>query len=121
MTRSLFAFVTFAALAGAQTPDAERLRQEVLERVAARAKTVQEITDSLFSFSELGYQEFESTRYLVGILEQAGFDVTQGVAGMPTAFVIDRQGVIQARPVGINAEKTAAFKAKAIELLERAN
>ena len=35
---------------------------------------------------ELGYQEHETSRYVTSILEKDGFQVTRGVAGMPTAF-----------------------------------
>jgi aminobenzoyl-glutamate utilization protein B len=47
---------------------------------------VQEIVDMLFSFGELGMQEFETQRYLTGILEELGFDVELGIAGMPSAW-----------------------------------
>jgi aminobenzoyl-glutamate utilization protein B len=64
----------------------ERLKDEALERVDERAEMVQEIVDMLFSFGELGFQEFETQRYLTGILEEHGFDIELGVAGMPSAW-----------------------------------
>lgn len=48
---------------------------------------MQEIVDSLFSFAEPGFQEFETQRYLTGLLEQSGFHIERGVAGMPSAWV----------------------------------
>jgi aminobenzoyl-glutamate utilization protein B len=78
-----------AAAALAQTPASEQLKQEAQEIVGTRQKMVQEITDMLFSLSELGYQETESVNYLTGLLEKDGFRVTRGVAGMPTAFVAE--------------------------------
>ncbi len=68
-------------------PRLERLKAEALKSVDARAKLVQEIVDQVFSFGELGMQEFETSKYLTGILEQNGFRVERGVAGMPTAWV----------------------------------
>src|SRR4029450_3434010 len=47
----------------------------------------QQMVDSVFSFSELGFQEFETQRYLTGILEKEGFEIQRGVAGIPTAWV----------------------------------
>ena len=47
----------------------------------------QQMIDQVFSFGELGFQEFETSRYLTGILRKNGFTVTEGVAGMPTAWV----------------------------------
>ncbi len=55
--------------------------------VEARRTLVQQMTDSIFSFSELGYQEYETSAYITKILQTEGFSVTRGVAGMPTAFV----------------------------------
>jgi aminobenzoyl-glutamate utilization protein B len=75
---------------GAQTPDEariERLKAEALTKVEARAKLVQEIVDHLFSFSELGMQEFETQKYLTGLLKENGFEITLGYAGMPSAWI----------------------------------
>ena len=54
--------------------------------VEARAGQVQQMVDMLFSFGELGFQEFETQRYLTGILEEGGFEIELGVAGMPSAW-----------------------------------
>jgi aminobenzoyl-glutamate utilization protein B len=54
--------------------------------VQDRAKLVQEIIDHLFSFGELGMQEFETQRYLTDLLADEGFDIELGVAGMPSAW-----------------------------------
>lgn len=68
-------------------PRLAKLKTEAVAMVEARAKQVQEIVDMLFSFQELGFQEFESSKYLTGILEKEGFKVERGVAGIPTAWV----------------------------------
>lgn len=62
------------------------LKAEAVEMVADNAKLTQEIVDSLFSFGELGFQEFETQRYLTEILESNGFEVEQGVSGIPSAW-----------------------------------
>jgi len=64
----------------------ESLKEEALQMVQDRAKQVQEIVDMQFSFGELGMQEFETQRYLTGILEDNGFEIELGVAGMPSAW-----------------------------------
>ena len=46
----------------------------------------QQMVDSIFSFSELGFQEYETSKYITGILEKNGFKIERGVAGMPTAW-----------------------------------
>jgi aminobenzoyl-glutamate utilization protein B len=68
-------------------PRLERLKVEALSKVAARGELVQQIIDHVFSFGELGMQEFETSKYLTGVLEQHGFKVERGTAGMPTAWV----------------------------------
>jgi aminobenzoyl-glutamate utilization protein B len=69
------------------SPELEALKTEVAKKIDAKAKLVQEMVDQVFSFGELGMQEFETSKYLTGILEQNGFKVERGVAGMPTAWV----------------------------------
>lgn len=68
-------------------PKIRRLKQEVIAAVQARSKLVQEIVDSIFSFSELGFQEVETTRYLLGILRANGFTIQEEMAGIPTAWM----------------------------------
>ena len=69
------------------TPKLEALKAEAAKEIDAKAKTIQEMVDQVFSFGELGMQEVETSKYLTGLLEQNGFKVERGVAGIPTAFV----------------------------------
>ena len=73
---------------GAQVsrPALTGLKAEAAKGVDARQKLTQEIVDSLFSFAELGFQEFETQRYLTELLEDNGFAVEHGVAGIPSAW-----------------------------------
>jgi aminobenzoyl-glutamate utilization protein B len=71
----------------ASTPQLDALKAEAAKEIDAKAKMIQEMVDQVFSFGELGMQETETSKYLTGILEQNGFKVERGVAGMPTAFV----------------------------------
>ncbi len=73
--------------APAADPRLERLKAEALTRVEGRATLVQQIVDQIFSFGELGMQEFETSKYLMGLLRQNGFTVDSGFAGIPTAWV----------------------------------
>lgn len=45
------------------------------------------ISDAIWNFAELGMQEFKSSALLIKTLEEEGFSVEKGVAGMPTCFV----------------------------------
>ena len=82
----LFAVAVTPAFAQSPDPRLDRLKAEALAKVEARSKQIQEIVDQVYSFGELGMQEFETSKYLTGILEQAGFTIERGTAGIPTAW-----------------------------------
>ena len=65
----------------------EQLKKDVIAQVDARRQLTQQMVDSLFSFSEIGFQEVETERYITGILEKNGFTIRRGVADIPTAWV----------------------------------
>jgi len=48
---------------------------------------VVEISDKIWELAELGLQEFKSSALLADALEENGFVVERGIAGMPTAFM----------------------------------
>src|SRR5258706_6338288 len=45
------------------------------------------MVDQIFSYGELGFQETETSRYLIDLLRKNGFTVREGIAGIPTAWV----------------------------------
>ena len=72
----------------APVPDKlELLKQEVIKKIDDRQKFTQEVNDQIFSFGELGFQEYETSKYITNLLEKNGFTVERGVAGMPTAWI----------------------------------
>ena len=46
-----------------------------------------ELSNEVWGYAELGYKEFKSSRTLEDALEESGFKIERGVAGIPTAFV----------------------------------
>ena len=68
-------------------PKLDAFKKEAVADVENMKKFTQEMVDSIFSFAELGFQEFETHRYLVDILTKNGFTVQEGIAGIPTAFM----------------------------------
>jgi aminobenzoyl-glutamate utilization protein B len=64
-----------------------QLKQMAIRKIDSMSTQTQQMVDMLFSFSELGFQEFETQKYLGGILTRNGFRVTNGVSGIPTAWV----------------------------------
>lgn len=84
MKSLLLASTLLAAPATAEAP--AELKQEAIKGVDDRAKLVQEMVDSVFSFAEPGFQEFKTQEYLTAILAKNGFKITKGVAGIPSAW-----------------------------------
>ena len=72
---------------GQQKPTLDHLKNEAIQEIDHRQMFTQQMVDQIFSYSELGFQEFETSRYLTGILEKNGFKVERGVAGIPTAWI----------------------------------
>ena len=84
--------------AGGQAPAAKpAVAAPLPPRLAAYKKAVaadidgiydftQQMIDSVFSFGELGFLEFETQKYLTTILEKEGFTIVKGIAGIPTAW-----------------------------------
>ena len=63
------------------------LKQEAISEVDKLQVLTQQMVDQIYSYSELGFQEYETSRYVSGLLEKNGFNVERGVVGMPTAWV----------------------------------
>jgi aminobenzoyl-glutamate utilization protein B len=65
----------------------EALKREAAADVERMQVFTQQMIDTLFSFGELGFQEVETSRHLVAVLRENGFQVREGVYGIPTAWV----------------------------------
>ena len=91
MRKLLLAVLLLAWCVPAQekiSPDKETgMKADLAGQIDAMAKQAQVMVDTVFSFGELGFQEFETSKYLTGILEKGGFTIERGVAGIPTAWM----------------------------------
>ncbi len=54
--------------------------------IERNAKAVACLSDNIFYFAELGMQEFETSKLMTALLEEAGFRVERGISGFPTGF-----------------------------------
>jgi aminobenzoyl-glutamate utilization protein B len=68
-------------------PKLEALKKEAAADIDSRAVFTQQMIDQVFSFGELGFQEFETSKYLTGILEKNGFSIQRELSGVPTAWM----------------------------------
>src|SRR5947199_7023167 len=62
-------------------------RAAMLQRIDSRRDAYATVAKQIWGFAEVGFQEAKSSALLQQQLKAAGFQVTAGVAGMPTAFV----------------------------------
>ena len=89
--RALMALTVAAALipepATAQPAQLDEWKAQLVETIEGRRTFTANVVDQIFSYAELGFQEFETSRYLVDLLREEGFTVEEGVAGIPTAWV----------------------------------
>jgi len=68
-------------------PHVEALKKEAAADVESMRVMTQQMVDQVFSYGELGFQEFETSKYLTGILEKNGFKIERQYAGIPTAWM----------------------------------
>ena len=71
----------------AANPQLDRHKADVAQEVDGLKENMSQWNDMVFSFGELGFQEFETSKLLSGILEKNGFKVERNIAGIPTAWV----------------------------------
>jgi aminobenzoyl-glutamate utilization protein B len=74
------------APAAPANPKLDQYKRDVGLEVDAMKENIQQWNDMVFSFAEPGFQEFETSKYLTGILKQNGFAIQENVAGIPTAW-----------------------------------
>lgn len=65
----------------------DKEKQVVIDNLDKNFPKYSEIAKEIWDYAELGFLEEKSTAILQKQLEQEGFKIDKGVAGMPTAFV----------------------------------
>lgn len=66
---------------------AQEAKDFLAQNIESKMAVYQSAALDIWSYAELGYQEYKSSAALIKLLEQNGFVVEKGVAGIPTAFV----------------------------------
>ncbi|MCT2557667.1 amidohydrolase [Tsuneonella sp. YG55] len=84
--------IRFAALPGAAlllAAPALAVAPDPVALVAAREADTTRVARQIWEWAEVGYKEDRSSALLASELSRAGFKVTKGVAGIPTAFTAE--------------------------------
>lgn len=67
--------------------DAEAVKERLAAEVERRAEVLVDVSHRIHERPELCFEEHHASDLLAGVLEDEGFDVERGAAGMETAFV----------------------------------
>jgi aminobenzoyl-glutamate utilization protein B len=68
---------------------AQKNKNDVLKELDNKKDFYSTIAQNIWNYAEMGYQEEKSTALLQKTLSDEGFNITKGVAGMPTAFIAE--------------------------------
>jgi aminobenzoyl-glutamate utilization protein B len=65
----------------------EKSKSDALSWIDENSDKIIGISDKVWDYAELGFEEYDSAKLLSGELEKHGFNVEHGLAEIPTAFV----------------------------------
>jgi aminobenzoyl-glutamate utilization protein B len=65
------------------------LQQDMVHYLDTLQPDLVSVNQDIWTYAELGLQEYRSSARLIGVLKQNGFRVREGVSNMPTAFVAE--------------------------------
>lgn len=95
LSAAVTAAVLLSAPGFAQTPaapeaalaDTDTAHAAVLADLQKRTPITEKMARDIWDEPELGYLEFKTSARMIAELKKAGFTITTGIGGMPTAFV----------------------------------
>lgn len=83
----LLAYNSLATAAELSSEQRAEFKDEIAAAIDDKAKLAQVMNDMIFSYGELGFQEFETSNYITGMLADNGFEIVRGISGIPTAWM----------------------------------
>jgi aminobenzoyl-glutamate utilization protein B len=84
-----FLLASCSSLTSAQPAKLTLIQEDMIHRIDALAPELMAVNQDIWTYAELGLQEYRSAARLVDVLKRAGFRVREGVGNMPTAFVAE--------------------------------
>lgn len=87
MKPGLWAAVTLIAIGFSGADQAQSKEPDIRALVADQAEGSVALASQIWQWAEVGYQEHKSSTALQKYLQRGGFQVSEGVADIPTAFV----------------------------------
>src|SRR5690606_37907292 len=86
---SLFLLLISQITYGQHKPNNHPLKNEVITNIDQNFSALTSLSDLIWSFEEVAFEEVKSSKALSDYAESQGFKVTRGVAEMPTAFIAE--------------------------------
>src|SRR5215203_2584144 len=83
----LFSSVCFFTVFSQDKSNVEKWKEGSIQNIQLQYPLYKDISLQIWNYAEVGYKEIKSSALLQETLEDNGFDVKAGVAGIPTAFV----------------------------------
>lgn len=62
-------------------------KEAVIQLIESMQDELIKVSDTIWSYAEIGLEEYKSSKLLADFAEKNGFKVERGISGMPTAFV----------------------------------
>lgn len=84
---ALFVACLFVAAVGQKKAKISKNKQAVIASIDSHSDEFIEMSDKIWSFEEVAFEEAKSSEVLIKYAESQGFTVEKGVAEIPTAFV----------------------------------
>jgi aminobenzoyl-glutamate utilization protein B len=69
--------------------NAQKSEKDILKNLEQKSDDYGKIAQNIWEYAEMGYQEEQSSGLLQKTLQDAGFTIEKGVAGIPTAFIAE--------------------------------
>jgi len=83
----IFVFHQITAQQKKSAAPVEKLKSEAASAIQSKYDEYKTIAFTIWDYAEVGYKEYKSSALLQKTLQENGFQVEAGVAGIPTAFV----------------------------------
>ena len=81
--RKSIGFITFVLISNLI------IAEDIINSINDHKDNFEDVALKIWEFAELGYQEIKSSNKLAKSLENEGFKIEKGVAGIPTAFIAE--------------------------------
>jgi aminobenzoyl-glutamate utilization protein B len=80
-------FIMVALLCGQSGNKYSKEKETAIRIIESMQDELIKVSDTIWSYAEIGLEEYKSSKLLADFAEKTGFKVERGISGMPTAFI----------------------------------